>query len=121
MLFAMRGPVLDDYLQTSGGSKGAEGRAPARQSRFFQFHAVFGKFWQTRMVGAPEGWSPHFGEILEPPLKSAPRSFAPVTIAGFSMNKEQHEVNRRNFFRKKHVYEVYILGCYLPAGSPFLI
>ena len=31
--------------------------------------AVFGKFWQNRMlVPALEGWRPHLGEILDPPL-----------------------------------------------------
>ena len=42
----------------SGGSKGARGTRPPG-SKFFQFHAVFGKIWQNcilapqRRVGAP--------------------------------------------------------------------
>ena len=44
-------------------------RAPSG-SKFFQFHAVFGKIWQNCMLAPPppEGWRPHFGEILDQPL-----------------------------------------------------
>ena len=43
-------------------------RAP-RGSKFFQFHAVFGKIWQNRMLAPPLGsWRPLLGEILDPPL-----------------------------------------------------
>ena len=41
---------------------------PPRGSKFFQFHAVFGKFWQNRMLAPPESWRPLLGEILDPPL-----------------------------------------------------
>ena len=53
----------------SGGSKGGASLAPPG-SKFFQFHAVFGKFWQNRMLAPPTpvGWRPHLGEILDPPL-----------------------------------------------------
>ena len=48
---------------------GRRGRAPPRGSKFFQFHAVFGKFWQNRMLAPPLGsWRPLHGEILDPPL-----------------------------------------------------
>ena len=40
-------------------------RAPPG-SKFFQFHAVFGKIWQNRM--SLESWRPLLGEILDPPL-----------------------------------------------------
>ena len=37
--------------------------------KFFQFHAVFGKFWQNRMLVLPlESWRPLLGEILVQPL-----------------------------------------------------
>ena len=36
-------------------------------SKFFQLHAVFGKIWQNSM-SPPQGWRPHLGEILDPPL-----------------------------------------------------
>ena len=36
--------------------RGAPGmRAPPRGSKFFQFHAVFGKIWQNRMLAPPWG------------------------------------------------------------------
>ena len=39
-------------------------------SKFFQFHAVFWKFWQNRMLAPPwMSWlPPNLGEILDPPL-----------------------------------------------------
>ena len=60
--------VKDELLVFSGGSKGGhEGRDPG--SKFFQFHAVFWENLAKSYVGAPlEGWRPHLGEILDPPL-----------------------------------------------------
>ena len=67
--------VLKDYFKPcshrSGGSKGgARGtRAPSWGPKFFQFHAVFGKIWQNRMLAPPLGsWRPLLREILDPPL-----------------------------------------------------
>ena len=37
-------------------------------SKFFQFQAVFGKFWENHMLAPPEGCRPHLGEKLHPPL-----------------------------------------------------
>ena len=38
---------------------------------FFQFHAVFGKIWQNRMLAPPlESWRPLLGEILDLPLNT---------------------------------------------------
>ena len=39
-------------------------------SKFFQFYAVWGKFWQNRMlVPPPRGsWRPLLGEIVDPSL-----------------------------------------------------
>ena len=39
--------------------------------KFFQFHVVFGNFWQNHMLAPPlppESWRPHLGVILDPPL-----------------------------------------------------
>ena len=45
-------PHIDNIY--SGGSKGARGmRAPHWESKFFQFHAVFGNIWQNRMSAPP--------------------------------------------------------------------
>ena len=45
----------------SGGSKGVRGtHAPPEGSKFFQFHAVFGKICQNRMLAPP-------GELAPPP------------------------------------------------------
>ena len=53
----------------SGGSKGVQGTRAPWGSKFFQFHAGFGKFWQNRMLGpAPGGLEPPPREILDPPL-----------------------------------------------------
>ena len=43
----------------SGGFRGARGGAPPWASKFFRFHAVFGKIWQNRMLAPPLGsWRP---------------------------------------------------------------
>ena len=39
-----------------------EGRATPWVTKFFQFHAVFGKIWENRMLAPPPG------EIMDPPL-----------------------------------------------------
>ena len=48
-----------DYIARdvrSGGSKGgARDARPPWGPKFFQFHAVFGKFWQNRMLAPPRG------------------------------------------------------------------
>ena len=36
-------------------------------SKFFQFHAVFGKIWQNGMLVPLKSWCPHLGEILDLP------------------------------------------------------
>ena len=49
--------------------RGARGWVSPWGSKFFQFHAVLGKILQNRMLAPPlEGWCPHLGEILDPPL-----------------------------------------------------
>ena len=54
---------------SSGGSRGEERPPPPPPGfKFFQFYAVFGKFWQNHMFAVPEGWRPHFRIILNPPL-----------------------------------------------------
>ena len=50
---------MSSYCHTitlfSGGSKGGARDAPPRGSKFFQFHAVFGKIRQIRMLAPPWG------------------------------------------------------------------
>ena len=52
----------------SDGSKGGSRDAPPWGSKFFQFHAIFEKIWQNRMLVPPRSWRPLLGEILDPPL-----------------------------------------------------
>ena len=42
--------------ECSGGSKGGGDPGP----KFSQFHAVFWKFWQNRMLESLEGWPPSY-------------------------------------------------------------
>ena len=42
----------------SGGSKGGARDARPRGRKFFQFHAVFGKIWQNRMLAPPRELAP---------------------------------------------------------------
>ena len=54
---------------------------------FFQFHAVFGKIWQNRMLVPPLGsWRPLLGEILDPPLYNAINRFFPSGFLKFKYN-----------------------------------
>ena len=53
----------------SGGSGGGRGEGHPPGSKFFQFHAVFRKFWQNRMLAPlPGELAPPPREILDPPL-----------------------------------------------------
>ena len=63
------GPVADLH------SKILDARPP-RGPKFFQFHAVFGKIWQNRMLASP-------GKLAPPP-RGNPRS-ATVVISGQSV------------------------------------
>ena len=56
-------------LRGIGGSRGGrEGRTPPPwASKFFRFHAVFGKIW--RVHAPPGGFTPPLGKILDPPLR----------------------------------------------------
>ena len=52
-----------------GGSKGdARPSRPPSWSKFFQFHAVFGKIGKIVCWRPPRSWRPLPGEILDPPL-----------------------------------------------------
>ena len=48
----------------------ADQRGAPPRSKFFQFHAGFGKFWQNHMLAPPllGSWRLLSGEILDPPL-----------------------------------------------------
>ena len=50
------GSITRTRCQVSGGFRGARG-APPRAPKFFRFHAVFGEFWQNRMLAPPPGKS----------------------------------------------------------------
>ena len=52
--------ILEDFF--SGGSKGAHVPCSPWGSKFFQFHAVFGKIWQNHMLAPPKGWRPTSGK-----------------------------------------------------------
>ena len=41
---------------------------PSYGPKFSQFHEVFQKIWQNRMLAPPEGWHPLLRGILYPPL-----------------------------------------------------
>ena len=62
-IFERSGTVADLH------SKTLDSCPPCQGPKFFQFHAVFGNFWQNRMLATPGSWRPHLGEILDPPLK----------------------------------------------------
>ena len=49
-----------------GGSKGAPGTRPPRESKFFHFHAVFSK--NSINNSSFGSWRTPLGKILDPPL-----------------------------------------------------
>ena len=51
---------MSAHAQFSGRSKGGKRDVPLG-SKFFQFHAVFGKIWQNRILAPPPG------ELAHPP------------------------------------------------------
>ena len=53
IIFAPRKVVLDTLTVADLHSKILDVRPPWG-SKFFQFHAVFGKFWQNRMLAPPQ-------------------------------------------------------------------
>ena len=56
-------------IGSSNGGGGPEGHALPSGSKFFQFHAVFWKICQNRMLAPPFGeLVPPLGEIPDPPL-----------------------------------------------------
>ena len=51
------------------------GTPPPQGSKFFQFYAVFGKFWQNRMLAPPGKLAPPPGEnLVSATVPSIPRS-----------------------------------------------
>ena len=102
----MRYPVAD--------LRRREGRAPPG-SNFFQFHAVFGKIWQIRMLAPPLGsWRRLLGEILDPPLVSGTRDTHPLIITYnfcFRLIKRRAAISERSSFRAT------VLWRHLPSTS----
>ena len=74
MIGYMRSQLEQDSPVADLGGRGREGRAASPWgAKFFQFHAVFGKIWQIRMlvpprgVGAPssgKSWIRHCSQIF---------------------------------------------------------
>ena len=46
----------------------------APESKFLQFHTVFGKILQNHKLAPPKSWRPHLREILDPPLPPPQRN-----------------------------------------------
>ena len=80
--------VKISYPKAVADLRGARGTlAPPPGSKFFQFHAVFGKIWQNRMLAHPLGsWRSLIGEILDPPLEGVFRNQSVFYISVFSLS-----------------------------------
>ena len=55
--------IHQSFADLGGGVRDAR---PPWASKFFRFHAVFGKIW--RVHAPPGGFTPPLGKILDPPL-----------------------------------------------------
>ena len=71
---------------------------PPRGSKFFQFHAVFGKIWQNRMLAPPPG-------ELAPPPRGNPRSATVLCIALI------HQKRRTNSSPTKRMKKDHMNSC----------
>ena len=95
----------------SGGSKGGRrGRAPPG-SKFFQFHAVFGKIRQIRMLAPPLGsWRPLLGEILDPLLM--PSNFFKEGLIVMLSHAKLHAVIAQYRSGKEFMSEINLNGSF---------
>ena len=62
-------------------------------SKFFHFHAVFGKIWQNRMLAPSGGLATHLGEILDPPLNTFRYGMAEIIIFRERVVRSNHHLN----------------------------
>ena len=62
------------------------------ESKFFQFHAVFGKIWQNHMLAPPGELAPLLGEILYPPLHTHPFCSYYLLIPPIEKHKNEKKV-----------------------------
>ena len=105
----------------SGGSKGGARDVPSWGSKFFQFHAVFGKFWQNRMLAPPLGsWCPLLGEILDPPQVLITSDFQ-ILIKSCSIESRNYpsprsEVVHETKFSLKIFYSTHVHVCRFTRG-----
>ena len=91
---------------TIGGSKGGASVPPWR-SKFFQFHAVFGKIWQNRMLAPP-------GELAPPPRGNPGSATVNIMLAQISRHgimefSGNHVERTRDFQALKitHLFQKY--------------
>ena len=61
------------YIFIGGSRGGVRDARPPWASKFFRFHAVFGKIW--RVHAPPGGFTPPLGKILDPPLLTIHRFY----------------------------------------------
>ena len=85
---------------------GAGGAHPPYGPKFSQFHAVFQKTWQFRMLVPPlDGWSPLLRGILDPPL-----------YIGFLVILCSFKHYLRTSQKKKFIRDYLELSCLLMSG-----
>ena len=66
MQLYMKSIIILNILIIGGSKGGRQGRAPPWGSKFFHFHAVFGKKLKNNSIFG--SWRPPLGKILDPPL-----------------------------------------------------
>ena len=82
----------------SGGSNGGEERPRPGRSKFFQFHAFFGKIWQNCMM-APRACPP---EELAPPTRANPASATELdaTYSGFKKRRTSFTGSSKRVYQR---------------------
>ena len=99
---------------------------PPWASKFFRFHAVFGKIW--RVHAPPGGFTPPLGKILDPPLLiiKVPRSplhpFPKSLVHPNSMNKlplTSQQILQELPLKRGVMYQSFIIWHKVEAGTKF--
>ena len=95
---------LQHMIVNSSGSKGSARDAPSPPgSKFFQLHAVFGKFWQNRMLAPP-------GELAPPPRGNPGSATGEAYPLGFLAEPKQNFFENHSFH--KYVYILVFSRCF---------
>ena len=89
--------------------------APSWGSKFFQFHAVLGKFWQNRMSAPPPG------KLASPPRGNPGSATTNVNISYLSHSKPWYTLPQSEGTYNEIVFLRALKACNAPGVHPSLM